>query len=123
MELAGWAELVLVLPATADVLARTAAGLAPDLLGTVLLATAAPTVFVPAMNPVMWAKPAVQRAVAQLRADGCGVVPPGPGRAAADGTVGTASMPPLPEVLEWTERWLTERGSGLDLPWRPAHVS
>jgi phosphopantothenoylcysteine synthetase/decarboxylase len=122
MELARWAELVLVLPATADVLARTAAGMAPDLLGTVLLATEAPTVFVPAMNPTMWAKPAVQRNVVRLRDDGYGVVPPGPGRAASDGSAGTAAMPALPEVLDWTEHWLAERGSGLVLPWRPARV-
>ncbi len=60
IELARWAELVLIAPATAEFMARIAAGAAPDLLTTLCLATKAPIVIAPAMNHVMWANPAVQ---------------------------------------------------------------
>lgn len=107
VELADWAELVLVLPATADVLAKAAHGLAPDVLTTCLLATAAPVVLVPAMNPAMWSQPAVQRNVAQLRADGRGVVPPGVGRSAQNRGTGLGGVPPLPVVVDWLTGWLS----------------
>ncbi len=60
IELARWADLVLVAPATAEFMARLAAGAAPDLLTTLCLATKAPIVIAPAMNNVMWSNPAVQ---------------------------------------------------------------
>lgn len=60
IELARWADLVLVAPATAEFMARLAAGSAPDLLSTLCLATRARIVIAPAMNHVMWANPAVQ---------------------------------------------------------------
>lgn len=68
IELARWADLVLVAPATADVIARIASGRADDLLTTLVLATEAPVAIAPAMNRVMWAKPATQENVAVLRA-------------------------------------------------------
>ncbi|HLJ77346.1 MAG TPA: flavoprotein, partial [Acidobacteriaceae bacterium] len=58
IELARWAELVLIAPASADFLARLAAGSAADLLATLCLATQAPIAVAPAMNRVMWANPA-----------------------------------------------------------------
>ncbi len=60
IELARWADLVLIAPATAEIMARLAGGGAPDLLSTLCLATEAPIVIAPAMNRVMWANPAVQ---------------------------------------------------------------
>jgi phosphopantothenoylcysteine decarboxylase/phosphopantothenate--cysteine ligase len=60
IELARWAHLVLIAPATAEFMSRLAAGAAPDLLSTLCLATKAPVLIAPAMNHVMWAKPAVQ---------------------------------------------------------------
>jgi len=60
IELARWADLVLIAPATAEFIARLAAGAAPDLLTTLCLATKAPIVIAPAMNHVMWSNPAVQ---------------------------------------------------------------
>ena len=60
IELARWADLVLIAPTTAEYMARLAAGSAPDLLTTLCLATKAPIVIAPAMNHVMWANPAVQ---------------------------------------------------------------
>ena len=77
--LARRAELVIVAPASADFLGKVAHGLADDLLSTLVLATTAPILLAPAMNCEMWAKPAVQRNVAQLRADGFHFVEPGTG--------------------------------------------
>jgi len=79
IELVARADLVVVAPASADFLAAAAAGAAPDLLTTLLLCAACPVLVAPAMNAAMWAKPAVQRNVRQLEADGLVIVPPGTG--------------------------------------------
>lgn len=79
IELAARAALVVVAPASADVLAKAAAGIADDLLTTLLLCAECPVLMAPAMNTAMWHKPAVQRNVARLAADGIGIVPPGTG--------------------------------------------
>ncbi len=71
IELARWAELVLVAPATADFLARLATGQADDLLTTLCLATEAPIAVAPAMNRVMWANAATQANVATAQAAQC----------------------------------------------------
>src|ERR671910_922100 len=76
VELAGWCEMFVVVPATANVLAQAAGGLAPDLLTTTVLASPRPVVFCPNVNAVMWNKPAVQRNVETLRADGHIVIHP-----------------------------------------------
>jgi phosphopantothenoylcysteine decarboxylase len=76
IELAERAQLYCVAPASADFLAKAACGLADDLPSTLLLSFAGPVVLAPAMNTHMWEKPAVQRNVAQLRADGCVIVDP-----------------------------------------------
>lgn len=76
IELAERARLLLVAPATADFLAKAAHGLADDLLSTLYLAFAGTVVLAPAMNSRMWSHPAVQRNVAQLRADGVSFVEP-----------------------------------------------
>lgn len=76
IELAARADLVVVAPATADMLAKAAAGAADDLLTTLLLCAECPVVMAPAMNAAMWAKPAVQRNVRQLAADGVVIVEP-----------------------------------------------
>jgi phosphopantothenoylcysteine decarboxylase/phosphopantothenate--cysteine ligase len=70
VELARRADLVLMVPATADLLARLAAGRADDLLGALALAARGPVLAAPAMHPRMWAHPAVQRNVARLREQG-----------------------------------------------------
>ena len=77
--LARRAELFCIAPATAQTLARLAHGMADDLLCCTALAFEGPIVLAPAMNPTMWAKPAVQRNVAQLRADGYHIVEPAEG--------------------------------------------
>lgn len=74
------AELVVVAPATADLLARTAAGMAPDLLGNVLLTATCPVLVAPAMHTEMWLHPATQDNVAALRRHGVTVLDPAVGR-------------------------------------------
>jgi phosphopantothenoylcysteine decarboxylase/phosphopantothenate--cysteine ligase len=79
IELAARADLIVVAPATADLLAKAAAGAADDLLTTLMLCAECPVLIAPAMNSAMWLKPAVQRNVAQLAADGADIVAPGSG--------------------------------------------
>jgi phosphopantothenoylcysteine synthetase/decarboxylase len=99
IDLTRWADLFLVLPATANILGKAAQGIADDLLSTCIIASACPVVFVPGMNVQMWRKPAVQRNVATLQADGYGVVPPIKGLAAADGQSTGCVMPEIDVVL------------------------
>jgi len=79
IRLADTADVVVVAPATADVIGKMAAGIADDLLTTVLLATRAPVVVAPAMNVHMWEHPAVQENVARLAARGARIVGPASG--------------------------------------------
>ena len=74
------ADLVLVAPATADLMARAAAGMSDDLLTAVLLTARCPVMFAPAMHTEMWEHPATQANVATLRSRGCIVLDPASGR-------------------------------------------
>jgi phosphopantothenoylcysteine decarboxylase len=76
IELAERSELLLVAPASADFLAKAAQGHADDLLSTLYLAFSGRVLVAPAMNTAMWEQPAVQRNVAQLRADGVQMIDP-----------------------------------------------
>ncbi|MBJ21189.1 MAG: bifunctional phosphopantothenoylcysteine decarboxylase/phosphopantothenate--cysteine ligase CoaBC [Deltaproteobacteria bacterium] len=80
--LADWADLVLVAPATANLMAKMAQGLADDLVSTVLLATRAPILVAPAMNVNMWSHPATQSNLATLRGRGVSVIGPDAGELA-----------------------------------------
>lgn len=91
IELARWADLLLIAPATADLLARLAAGRADDLLTTVALATAAPKLLAPAMNQQMWRDPATTANVATLAERGFRMVGPADGEQAC-GDVGPGRM-------------------------------
>jgi len=97
IELAEVAELFCVAPATANILAKAAVGLADDLLSTTLLSFAGPVVMVPAMNSQMWQKPAVQRNVEQLRKDGVVIIGPEEGYLSC-GTTGPGRMA-SPEMI------------------------
>lgn len=101
IELVRDTELLLVAPATADLLGRLAHGLATDLLSTMALAVpaAVPRVVVPAMNPHMWAQPAVQRNLGVLAGDGWRVLQPDEGEMAC-GDVGVGRFPEPAELLE-----------------------
>lgn len=92
IELARWADLLLIAPASANTLGRLAAGLADDLLATVVLATRAPVWLAPAMNQQMWQSTAVQRNLQQLRALGYHLIDPAVGEQAC-GDVGPGRMP------------------------------
>lgn len=91
IELARWAERILIAPASADLLARLAQGLADDLLTTLCLASAAPLYLAPAMNRQMWAHPAVQANVARLCERGARLLGPAEG-AQACGEVGAGRL-------------------------------
>lgn len=99
IDLSRQADLILVAPATADFLARIVHGLADDLLATMVLARACPLLVAPAMNRQMWENPATQRNVAQLAADGVGLLGPASG-AQACGEVGLGRMLEPEEIVE-----------------------
>ena len=92
------ADLVVVAPATADLMAKMAAGLADDLASTLLLASDKPVLVAPAMNPQMWAHPATRRNLARLGEDGVRLVGPNPGDMAC-GEVGSGRMAEPHEIL------------------------
>ena len=98
IELARWADTVVVAPATADILARLAHGLADDLVSTLCLATTAPIRVVPAMNNRMWLHPATQANLATLRARGVQVIGPDDG-AQACGEFGPGRLREPPEIV------------------------
>lgn len=91
IELARWADLVLVAPATADFMAHLAQGLGADLLTTLCLATEAPLMLAPAMNWAMWGNPATQENVRVLREYGVRLLGPAEGEL-AEGEVGVGRM-------------------------------
>jgi len=97
IELARWADLLLVAPASCDTLAKFAHGLADDLLSTVFLATKSPVWVAPAMNQQMWAAKATQRNLQTLVEDGVHVIMPDAGEQAC-GDVGLGRMPE-PEAI------------------------
>ena len=106
IRLADTAEVLLVAPATANVIGKLANGIADDLLTTVALATLAPVVVAPAMNVNMWRNPAVQENLARLRARGVRVVPPEEGFLAC-GWQGAGRLAALPALLEAVRSALT----------------
>lgn len=99
IELARWADAVLIAPATANTMALLANGQAPDLLTTLYLATNAPVFIAPAMNQAMWLHPAVQRNQQQLRQDGVEFFGPGAGEQAC-GDIGPGRMLEPAELAE-----------------------
>ena len=96
-------DLVVVAPATADLMAKMVGGHADDLASTVLLATDKPVLIAPAMNPHMWSNAATRRNFAQLVADGVAVVGPNVGEMAEHGEAGTGRMAEPPEIVAAVE--------------------
>ncbi|WP_029005423.1 bifunctional phosphopantothenoylcysteine decarboxylase/phosphopantothenate--cysteine ligase CoaBC [Azorhizobium doebereinerae] len=93
------ADLVVVAPATADLMAKAANGFADDLASTALLATDKPVLFAPAMNPRMWSHPATRRNLALLKGDGAGIIGPNAGAMAERGEFGEGRMAEPMEIL------------------------
>lgn len=98
IELARWADVVLIAPATADLIARLVHGMADDLLTTLCLASEAPKLIAPAMNQAMWRHPATQRNVEQLQQDGWQQIGPDAGDQAC-GDVGPGRMSEPEEIF------------------------
>jgi len=110
IQLSRAADLVLVCPATADLIAKMAAGLADDLATTLLLATDKPVVVAPAMNVRMWQHAATQRNVARLRADGIMVIDPEEGPMAC-GEFGPGRLPEPEAILQILQQHFSFRSS------------
>ncbi len=100
------ADLIVVAPATANMMARMAGGHADDLATAILLATDKPVLIAPAMNPRMWAHPATRRNAAQLAADGIHCVGPNAGEMAERNEAGKGRMAEPLEILAEVERLL-----------------
>ena len=96
-------DLIVVAPATADLMAKAAQGLANDLASAVLLATKVPVLMAPAMNPAMWSHPAVRRNHAVLLADGLRFVGPNRGEMAESGEAGEGRMAEPLEIVAAVE--------------------
>ncbi|MFJ3698038.1 bifunctional phosphopantothenoylcysteine decarboxylase/phosphopantothenate--cysteine ligase CoaBC [Streptomyces sp. NPDC090052] len=116
------ADLVLVAPATADLLAKAAHGLADDLLTNTLLTARCPVVFAPAMHTEMWEHPATQENVATLRRRGAVVIEPAVGRLTGVDT-GKGRLPDPGEIFETCRRVLTRGTAEPDLAGRHVVVS
>jgi phosphopantothenoylcysteine decarboxylase/phosphopantothenate--cysteine ligase len=118
------ADLVLVAPATADLLARAAAGMSGDLLTAVLLTARCPVVFAPAMHTEMWEHPATRANVATLRSRGALVVDPASGRLTGPDS-GPGRMPEPQQLRQLAERVLARGAAALaaDLAGRRVVVS
>jgi phosphopantothenoylcysteine decarboxylase/phosphopantothenate--cysteine ligase len=110
IRLARDADLIVVAPATADLMAKMAGGHADDLASAVLLATNRPILIAPAMNPQMWAATATRRNLAQLIADGIRIVGPNAGEMAEHGEAGIGRMAEPLEIVAAAEPLL--RGPG-----------
>ncbi|MCF6523866.1 bifunctional phosphopantothenoylcysteine decarboxylase/phosphopantothenate--cysteine ligase CoaBC [Streptomyces sp. JJ36] len=116
------AALVVVAPATADLLARAAHGIADDLLTNTLLTARCPVVFAPAMHTEMWEHPATRENVATLRRRGCVVIEPAVGRLTGVDT-GKGRLPDPGEILEVCRRVLARGVAAPDLAGRRVVVS
>ena len=99
IELARWADLILIAPASANLISRLAAGSAEDLLSAIVLATEKPIMLAPGMNRLMWANPFVQRNIEALSATGIDILMPGSGVQAC-GEVGLGRMPEPLEIRD-----------------------
>jgi phosphopantothenoylcysteine decarboxylase/phosphopantothenate--cysteine ligase len=112
IRLARDADLVVVAPATADLMAKMAGGHADDLASTVLLATDKPILIAPAMNPRMWGHSATRRNLAQLIADGVATVGPNKGEMAEEGEAGEGRMAEPLEIVAAVAAILGGRSAG-----------
>jgi len=106
IDLARWCDIFVICPATANIIAKAAAGLADDVITTSILATQAKVVFCPAMNSVMWEKPIVQQNITRLKELGCDFVDPEWGKLATkaegEGWGRLASIESIVQKLEFT---------------------
>ncbi|QBK29405.1 bifunctional phosphopantothenoylcysteine decarboxylase/phosphopantothenate--cysteine ligase CoaBC [Roseitalea porphyridii] len=109
IRLAREADLIVVAPATADLMAKMAHGLASDLASTVLMAASSPVLVAPAMNPAMWTHPATRRNRDTLSGDGIAFVGPNAGEMAESGEAGEGRMAEPLEIVAAVVRLLDDR--------------
>jgi phosphopantothenoylcysteine decarboxylase/phosphopantothenate--cysteine ligase len=110
--LAEWGEILVVAPATANILGKSAAGIADDALSTALLSFEGPVLFAPAMNTRMWNNPAVRHNHELLGARGCHFVGPAEGPLAC-GETGVGRMSEVAEIIEAVREVLAAGGASL----------
>src|SRR5581483_974497 len=110
IRLAREADLIVIAPATADLVARMAAGRADDLAAAILLASRVPVLAAPAMNPAMWAHPATVRNIATLRRDGVNFIGPNSGEMAERNETGAGRMAEPLEIVAAVESLLRPSG-------------
>ena len=103
-------DLLLIVPATANIIGKFANGIADDFLSSTYLAATAPVLVAPAMNTTMWEQPATQRNVKQLKKDGVHFVEPVAGELACK-TVGTGKLEDVENIVEQAMRLLSEPGA------------
>ena len=99
ISLARWAEILLIVPATANIIGKVASGLADDLLSAVILATTSPVLFAPAMNKNMWKNPILQGNIKKLKKFGYHFVEPIKG-ILANGEKGMGHLAPLETIIK-----------------------
>lgn len=109
IDLADHADLFVIAPATANIIAKLALGLADDMLSTTLLATRAPIVIAPAMNVHMYENPVVEKNMETLKKRGVHFIEPGEGQLAC-GYVGRGRMAEPEEIVAWVEAFFSGRG-------------
>lgn len=114
IELADWTDVAVVAPATADLMAKLANGIADDFASTALLATTAPKFVAPAMNVHMWENPATQRNVATLKQDGMRIIDPDTGFL-AEGYHGKGRFPEPAKIVATVEAALIAADTSLPL--------
>lgn len=107
IELAKWADLIIIAPATADIIARITAGMANDLLSTLCLATNAPIALAPAMNQQMWHATATQANITTLRERGFNIWGPGSGEQAC-GDIGLGRMLEVSDLVELANNFFSD---------------
>ncbi|SEN16228.1 bifunctional phosphopantothenoylcysteine decarboxylase/phosphopantothenate--cysteine ligase CoaBC [Lihuaxuella thermophila] len=110
IDLADHADLFVIAPATANIIAKLALGLADDMLSTTLLATRAPIAIAPAMNVHMYENPVVQKNMETLKKRGVHFIDPGVGQLAC-GYVGQGRMAEPEEIVSWVENFFAARGA------------
>ena len=118
IELAKWADFILIAPATADIMAKIAAGMANDLLTTLCLATSAPVALAPAMNQQMWHNQATQNNIKTLTSWRYSLFGPGAGEQAC-GDVGLGRMLDVPELVELTCQAIAKMANNAPVEQKP----
>ena len=110
--LANWADIFIVAPATANIIAKMACGIADDLLSTTLLAAQAPIIVCPAMNTGMYNHPATQENLGKLQSRGVTIMPPAVGMLAC-GVSGPGRLPEPQQIVEFVKDFFAKREGDL----------